>query len=140
MNSISSKIGTRLQVLCRKENSVLPPRQSKFRINKYWIIIVQLLLSRNWTVIVRPLLIILTISKVIVLSFQRDWSLWKAKTWGYKFSVERRTQFYPQDSQNFSSTNQSCCLTESVMTQSQLMTHNWSSTAPNWARPIFLVN
>jgi len=49
-------------------------------------------------------------SRVLELRFKRDWSHWKAKTWGYKFSEGRRTQFCPQDSQNCSSTNQSYCL------------------------------
>jgi hypothetical protein len=95
----------RLQVLCIKENLVLPPRQSKLLINKYWTVIIQLLLSKNWTVTVRPLFRFLIISGVIELHFKRDWSHWKAKTRGYKFYVERRTQFCPQDSQNCSSTN-----------------------------------
>jgi hypothetical protein len=34
-----------------------------------------------------------------------NWSPWKAKTQGYKFSEGRRTQFCLKDSQNFSSTN-----------------------------------
>jgi hypothetical protein len=65
----------------------------------------ELSLSRHWTVTVQPLLRFLTISRVIELCFKRDWSRWKAKTWGYKFSVGRRTQFCLQDSLNCSSTN-----------------------------------
>jgi hypothetical protein len=52
---------------------------------------IELLLSRHWTVTVRPLLIFLTISRVIELCFKWDWSRWKVKTWGYKFSEGRRT-------------------------------------------------
>ena len=74
----------RLQVLWRKENSVLPLRQSKSLINKH-------LDYYCPTVTVRPLLRFLTISRVIELCFKQDWSLWKAKTWGYKFSEGRRT-------------------------------------------------
>jgi len=70
-----------------------------------WTVTVQLLLSCFWTVIVRPLLRCLTISRVIELRFKLDWSHWKAKTWGYKFSEGRRTHFSLQDSQNWSSTN-----------------------------------
>jgi len=53
-----------------------------------------LLLSKNWNVTVWPLLIILTISRVIKLCFKWDWSCWKVKTRDYKFSVGRRTHFY----------------------------------------------
>ena len=81
------------------------PNQLKFLINKHWIIIVQLLLSKNWTITLRPLLRVLTISRVIELCFKRDSSRWKAKIQGYKFSIGRRTQFCPQVSQYFSSTN-----------------------------------
>jgi len=93
-----------------------------------------------WTVTVfrgriPPLLRFLTISRVLELHFKWGWSRWKAKTRGYNVRG-RRTQFCPQDSQNCSSTNQSYYPTESVMTQSWLVTHNWSSTALNWARPI----
>ena len=87
-----------------------------------------------------PHLRFLTIFRVLELCFKWDWSRCKAKTWAYKSFERRRTQFYPQDSQNFSSTNQSYCLIESVMTQSRLVTHNWSSPAPNWARAISLVS
>jgi hypothetical protein len=80
------------------ENPILPLRQSKLFINKYWTVTVQLLLLRNWIVIVRPLLRFLTISRVIELCFKRNWFHWKAKTWGYKSSVGMRTQFGPQDS------------------------------------------
>ena len=72
----------------RKENPVLPLRQSKLLINKHWTVTVQLLLFWYWIVTVRPLLIFLTTSKVIELHFKRDWSRWKAKTRGYKFSKE----------------------------------------------------
>jgi len=41
-------------------------------------------MSRFWTVTLRPLLRILTISGVIELRFKRDQSCWKAKTGGYK--------------------------------------------------------
>ena len=46
-----------------------------------------------WTVTVWPLLIYLTISRVIELRFKWDQSHWKAKTWGYKFFMEWRTRF-----------------------------------------------
>jgi hypothetical protein len=62
-------------------------------INKHCTVTVQLLLSWYWTVTVRPLLRVLTISRVIKLHFKRDWSCWKAKTRGYKCSEGRRTQF-----------------------------------------------
>jgi hypothetical protein len=83
----------------------LPPSQSKLLINKYWTVIVQLLLSRNWTVTVRPHFRFLTISRVIEFYLEWDWSRWKAKTRGYKFSVGKRTQFCPLDCLNCSSTN-----------------------------------
>jgi hypothetical protein len=53
--------------------------------------IFKLLLFKSRTVIVWPLLIFLTISRVIELRFKWDWSRWKAKTRGYKFSEWRRT-------------------------------------------------
>jgi hypothetical protein len=94
-----------------------------------------------WTVVVRRLLsnrcclntnqIFLIISRVLELRFKWDWSRWKAKTRGYKFSAGRRTQFCLQDSQTCSSTHQSYYPTESVTTQSRLVTHNWSSKSPN---------
>ena len=55
---------------------------------------IELLLFWYRIVIVRPWLKFLPISKVIELYFKRDWSRWKAKTQGYKFSEKRRTQFY----------------------------------------------
>ena len=71
----------------------------------YYCLNFELLLSKHWTVTVQPLLRFLTISRVRELCFKRDWSCWKAKTWGYKLSEGRRTQFCLQDSQNCSSTN-----------------------------------
>jgi len=109
-------------------------------LSRHWTVIVQLLLSRHWTVTVWTLIRFFTISRVLELHFKWDWFRWKAKTRGYKFSKGRRTQFCLQDSQNFSSTNQSYYPTESVTTQSRLVTHNWSSASPNWAIPIFLVS
>jgi len=88
----------RLQVLCRNDNPVLPVRLSKLLINKHLTVTVQLFLSRNWTVTVRPLLQFLTISWVIELCFKLDWSRWKAKTLGYKFSLGRRTSLPPSQS------------------------------------------
>jgi len=92
------------------------------------------------TVAVWTLIRFLTISRVLELHFKWDWSRWKAKTRGYKFSERRRIQFCLQNSQNCSSTHQSYCPTESVTTQSRLVTHNWSSTSPNWARSVSLVS
>jgi hypothetical protein len=129
----------RLQVFWRKENPVMPLRQSKLLIHKHWIVTVQLLLSWHRIVTVWPLFKLLTISRVIELCFKRDWSCWNDKTPGYKFFEGRRTQFYPQNSQNCSSTNQTYCPIGYVMTQSRFVTHNWSSITPNWARPISLV-
>jgi len=97
-------------------------------------VIVQSLLSRHWIVTVWILIRLLTISRVLELHFKWDWSRWKANTRG------RRTQFCLQDGQNGSSTNQSYCPTESVTTQSRLVTHNWSSTCPNWARQVSLIS
>jgi hypothetical protein len=74
-------------------------------LSRHWTVTVQPLLSWHWTVTVRPLLRFLTISRVIQLHFKKDWSRWKAKTRGYKFSKGRRTQLCLQDSQNFSLTN-----------------------------------
>jgi hypothetical protein len=74
----------------KKENPVLPPKQSKLLINKHWTVIVQPLLSWHWIVIVRRLLRFLAISRVIDLHFKRDFSRWKAMTRGYKFCAERR--------------------------------------------------
>jgi hypothetical protein len=80
------------------------------------------------TFTIRPLFICLTISRVIEHHFKQDWSRWKAKTWGYKFLEWRRAQFYPQNNQNFSSTNIALLLTYcpigSVMTQSRLVNRN----------------
>jgi hypothetical protein len=103
-----------------------------------WTVVVQRLLSNRCYLNTNQ--IFLTIYRVLELHFKWDWSHWKAKTWGYKFSEGRRTQFCLQDSQNCSSTHQSYCPTESVTTQSRLVTHNWSSISPNWARSIFLVS
>jgi hypothetical protein len=112
-----------------------------------WTVTIQWLLSNHCclnyycpTVIVWTLIRFLTISRVLELYFKWDWSHWKAKTRGYKFSKGRKTQFCLQDSQNCSSTHQSYCPTESVTTQSRLVTHNWSSTSPNWARSVSLVS
>jgi hypothetical protein len=71
-----------------------------------WTVTVQFPTVTVWT-----LVRFLTISKVLKLHFKWDWSRYKAKTRGYQFSEGRRTQFYLQDSQNCSSTNQSYCLT-----------------------------
>jgi hypothetical protein len=43
------------------------------------------------TVAVLTLIKFLTISRVLELYFKWDWSRWKVKTWGYKFSEGRRT-------------------------------------------------
>jgi len=106
------------------------------------LLLLELLLSNCCcrTFAVWTLIRFLTISRVLELHFKWDWSRWKAKTRGYKFSKERRTRFCLQDSQNYSSTHQFYCPTESVTVQSQLVTHNWSSTSLNWARPVFLVS
>jgi hypothetical protein len=90
-------------------------------------------------VVFQPLLRSLPISRVIGLCFKRGWSRQKAKTRGYKSHEGRRTQFCPQDTRNYSSTNQTYCPIGSVMTQSRLVTHDWSSIAPNWVRPVSLV-
>jgi hypothetical protein len=95
----------RLQVLCQKENPVLPPRLSQLLINNHLAVTVQLLLYRHWIATVRPLLRFLTKARVIELCLEWDYSRWKAKTRGYKFSVGRRTQFCPLDFQNCSSRN-----------------------------------
>jgi len=58
-----------------------------------WTVTVQLLLPRFWTVTVWPLLIFLTISRVIELWFKKILCHWKDKTWGYKFYDLRKTQF-----------------------------------------------
>ena len=99
-----------------------------------WTIIVYTLNCYCPTVTIWTLLRFLTISRVLELHFKWDWSRWKANTRG------RRTQFCLQDGQNGSSTNQSYCPTESVTTQSRLVTHNWSSTCPNWARQVSLIS
>ena len=91
-------------------------------------------------VVFRPLLRFVTISGVLGFHFKQGWSRMKAKTWGYKSNERRRTQFCPQDIQNYSSTNQTYCPIGSVMTQSRLVTHNWSSIASNLVRLVFLVS
>jgi len=58
-----------------------------------WIVTVQLLLPRFWTVNVWSLLRFLTIFRVIELRFKQNLCHWKAKTWGYRFYDLRRTQF-----------------------------------------------
>jgi hypothetical protein len=105
-------------------------------------LLLELLLSNDWcpTVAVWTLIRFLTISRVLELHFKWDWSRWKAKTRGYKFSKGRRTQLCLQNSQNCSSTQQSYYPIESVTTQSRLVTYNWSSTSPNWARSVSLVS
>jgi hypothetical protein len=50
----------------------------------------------------RLLLNVFTISGVLGLRFKRGWSRRKVKTWGYKSYEGRRTQFCPQDTQNYS--------------------------------------
>jgi hypothetical protein len=112
-----------------------------FELLLYWtvtIFVFELLLSSK--VAFRPLLIFLTISRILELRFKWGWSRWEAKTRSYKSSEGKRTQFCPQDSQNRSSTNQTYCPNESVMTQFRLVTHNWCYTTPNWPRPISLVS
>jgi hypothetical protein len=91
-------------------------------------------------VVFRPLLRYFTIYGILGLRFKQGWSRQKSKTRGYKFHEGRRTQFCPKDTQKFSSTNQTYYPIGSVMTQSRLVTHNWSSIAPNWERPVFLVS
>jgi len=91
-------------------------------------------------VVFRPLLILFTISRVLGFRFKQGWSRWKAKTRGYKSYEGRRTQFFPQDTRNYLLANQTYCPIESVMTQSRLVTHNWSSIAPNWVRLVSLVS
>ena len=105
-----------------------------------YCLIFELLLSRHWTVTVRPLLRFLTISRVIELRCKQDWSRWKTKTWGYKSPEEGEPSSAPKIVIIAHKKNQTYCSTGSVMTPSRLITHNWSSTALNWARPISLVN
>jgi hypothetical protein len=63
-----------------------------------------------------PLLRYLTISGVLGLHFKRGWSRQKAKTRAYKSHEGRRTQFCPEDTLHYSSTNQTYCLIGFVMT------------------------
>jgi hypothetical protein len=87
-------------------------------------------------VIFWPLLRFVTIFGVLGFHFKRGWSYRKSKTQGYKSHEGRRTQLCPQDTRNYSSTNQTYCPIGSIITQSRLVTHNWSSITLNYMRSV----